>query len=427
MDSKGSTSSLARCWWCHHGSLAAAYDGAVTSPETSSPRDSREAPLQLADLPIRDDLRGLSPYGAPQQPVRVAINVNENPYGLPDEVQQHIQASVGAVLSGLNRYPDREFVQLRERLAEYLGHGLTREQLWAANGSNEIMQQLLQVFAGPGRRVLSFSPSYSMYPLLTRGVGATFISAERDADFRVTPELAASAIEREEPSVTVLCTPNNPTGTGMATATIEAAYDAVVATGGVLIVDEAYAEFRHDGEPSALTLLEGRERLIVSRTMSKAFAFAGARVGYLAAAPVVIDAVRLVRLPYHLSAITQAAAIAALECAPVMLSQVDAIRVQRDRLVRALEVAGYEPFPSEANFVLFRGVDTPQSLFAHCLERDILVRDVGIAHSIRVTAGTPDETTLFLKALADYAGTPNAEALRRFLADEAASAAGAVG
>lgn len=373
----------------------------------------------LDDLPLRDNLRGLSPYGAPQQPVRVPINVNENPYGVPTEVQHHIESAISHVLGGLNRYPDREFTTLRTKLAHYLGHGLGPEHVWAANGSNEIMQQLLQAFAGSGRRVLSFSPSYSMYPLLTQGVDAEFVTASRNEQFEVTPELATEAIRRERPTVTILCTPNNPTGTGMSLETMTAAYDAVVEVDGILIIDEAYAEFRHDDQPSALTLLEGRDRLVVSRTMSKAFAFAGARVGYLAAAPVLIDAVRLVRLPYHLSALTQAAAGAALDCTPVMLAQVEAIRGQRDRLVDAFEAGGLTPMPSESNFVLVAGIDDPQALFTHCLERDILIRDVGIPGTVRVTAGTVDETTVFLRALADYPGTPNPAGLRAFLDTDA--------
>lgn len=365
--------------------------------------------ITLDELPIRDDLRGLRPYGAPQQPVRVAINVNENPYPVPAAVREHIAEEIGHELAGLNRYPDREAVALRRQLAGYLGHGLAAEQLWAANGSNEIVQQLLQVFAGPGRRVLTFAPSYSMYPLLSRGVGSEFVTAPRDERYRITPEAAVAAIVREQPAVTILCAPNNPTGTGLGLETIEAAYDA---TSGVLVVDEAYAEFRPAGVRSALSLLPGRERLVVSRTMSKAFAFAGVRLGYFAADAAVVDAVRLVRLPYHLSAITQAAARAALDFAEVMLAQVAAIREQRDRLVDALDQAGFSPYPSEANFVLFGGVDEPQALFEHALARDILVRDVGIPGTIRVTAGTPDETTAFLRALAEYPGTPRPAALR---------------
>ncbi|MDO5052948.1 MAG: histidinol-phosphate transaminase [Pseudoclavibacter sp.] len=355
----------------------------------------------LDDLPVRDDLRGLSPYGAPQEPVPVALNVNENPYEVPEEVAARVSAAIAQALPGLNRYPDREFTELREKLAAYLGHGLGREQLWAANGSNEIMQQLLQAFAGPGRSVLSFTPSYSMYPLLARGVGSRYIAVPREEGFRLGPRLAREAIEREQPAVTILCAPNNPTGTGMPLETVEAAYEA---SRGIVVVDEAYAEFRHEGVPSALELLPGRERLVVSRTMSKAFAFAGARLGYFAADPVVADAVRLVRLPYHLSAVTQAAAGAALDCAGIMLGQVEAIRAQRDRLSTELARLGYRPHPSEANFVLFGGVAEPQGVFRSLRERGILVRDVGLPGTLRVTAGTEAETGAFLAALAEIGG-----------------------
>ncbi|MBS3179508.1 MULTISPECIES: histidinol-phosphate transaminase [unclassified Pseudoclavibacter] len=350
------------------------------------------------DLPIRDDLRGLTPYGAPQQPVRVAINVNENPHQVPEVVARRIIEAIARELPGLNRYPDREFTALREQLSVYLGHGISPEQVWAANGSNEIMQQLLQVFGGPGRSVLSFTPSYSMYPLLTQGVGSTWVPVPRAGDFTITAELVTEAIEREQPDITIICSPNNPTGTATDLIVIAAAYEA---TDGILIVDEAYAEFLPDGEETALSLLPGRERLVVSRTMSKAFAFAGARVGYFAADSAVVDAVRLVRLPYHLSAITQAAATAALECSEIMLQQVDAIREQRDRLLAELPALGFTPWESGANFVLFGGVDDPADTFARLLERDILVRDVGIPNTLRVTAGTRAETSAFLDALAE--------------------------
>jgi len=351
----------------------------------------------LSQLPLRDSLRGLSPYGAPQESVRVAINVNENPHSVPEQVALHIVEEVARQVPGLNRYPDREFTALREKLAAYLGGGLTAANIWAANGSNEIMQQLFQAFAGPGRRVMSFTPTYSMYPLITKGVDSEWVPVRRHDDFTLSRELVVEAIERERPDVTIICTPNNPTGTATPLEVVEAAYDA---TDGILIVDEAYVEFQGPGA-SALSLLEGRPRLVVSRTMSKAFAFAGARVGYFAADPVIADAVRLVRLPYHLSAITQAAAGAALDFAPLMLEQVDAIRVQRDRIARGVTALGYVAAPSAANFVLFDGVPDSHRMFERFLERDILVRDVGIPGTVRVTAGTTAETTLFLDTLAD--------------------------
>ncbi|MBX3194973.1 MAG: histidinol-phosphate transaminase [Microbacteriaceae bacterium] len=353
---------------------------------------------ELGDLPIRDDLRGKTPYGAPQKPVRYALNVNENTHAIPEGVARHIvEALAGAVL-GVNRYPDREFTALREALAGYLGHGLTAAGVWAANGSNEIIQQLLQAFGGPGRSVLGFPPTYSMHPIIASGTGTRWVTAERDADYALSPATVVAAIESTSPDLVFLCAPNNPTGTPVPLETIEAAY---AATSGILFVDEAYAEFMPAGTPSALSLLPGRERLVVSRTMSKAFAFAGARVGYLAADPAVADALRLVRLPYHLSAFTQAAAVAALDHAPEMLAMVDDIVAQRDRLLTELPALGYRAFESHANFVLFDGLDDPQATFRALLERDILIRDVGLPGALRVTAGTEEETTAFLTALAD--------------------------
>jgi len=352
----------------------------------------------LDDLPIRDDLRGQHPYGAPMIPVRYALNVNENTHPIPEPVARDIVESLARAVLTVNRYPDREFTELRENLADYLGHGIAADQVWAANGSNEIIQQVLQAFGGPGRRVLGFPPTYSMHSIIAAGTGTAWITAARDVDYRISPETAVAAIEAQHPDLVFFCAPNNPTGTPLPLATIEAAYDA---TAGIVFVDEAYAEFMPDEAPSALTLLPGRERLLVSRTMSKAFAFAGARLGYLAADPAVADALRLVRLPYHLSALTQAAAIAALHHAPEMLAMVDDIAAQRDRLLGELPELGFRAFDSQANFVLFDGLDDPGATFRALLERDILIRDVGIPGALRVTAGTADETSFFLRALSE--------------------------
>ncbi|MFD1339115.1 histidinol-phosphate transaminase [Microbacterium lemovicicum] len=352
---------------------------------------------RLDDLPLRDDLRGMTPYGAPQAPLSVALNVNENTHPVPQHVADDILDAIALALREVNRYPDREFTALREGFADYLGHGLERDQIWAGNGSNEVLQHILQAFGGPGRTAFGFAPTYSMYPLLTRGTGAEWIAGTRGHDFVVTADDAARQVADARPDVVFLCAPNNPTGTPMGLDVIEAVYDA---TDGIVIVDEAYQEFAPRDERSAVTLLPDRERLVVSRTMSKAFAFAGARVGYLAADPAFIDALRLVRLPYHLSALTQAAATAALRHAPVMLSMVDEIVAQRERISATVAALGYQPYESWANFVLFGGVDDPAATWRALYDRGILIRDIGIPGHLRVTAGTEEETTAFLDALA---------------------------
>lgn len=327
------------------------------------------------------------------------LNVNENTHELPPQVRAAIVHAVSEAARGLNRYPDREFISLRHALAEYLGHGLKPENLWAANGSNEVLQQILQAFGGPGRTLMSFPPTYSMYPLLASSTGTTYVAGQRDDDFQLTAKAAAEQVRRAQPSVVVLCSPNNPTGTALSLDVVDAVYEAGDATGAIVIVDEAYAEFAHQGTISALTLLPGRERLMVSRTMSKAFALAGARLGYLAAAEEITDALRLVRLPYHLSAVTQATALAALEHAPTLLANVEAIKQQRDRIVTELRRLGLSPAPSDANFVFFGGVPDPGRIWRGLLEAGVLIRDVGIAGHLRVSAGTEAETTAFLEAL----------------------------
>lgn len=356
----------------------------------------------LDELPLRDDLRGLTPYGAPQAPLPVALNVNENTHPVPESVVGDILDDIALALSDVNRSPDREFTQLREAFAAYLGHELTADQIWAGNGSNEVLQHIMQAFAGPGRTVFGFAPTYSMYPLITQGTGASWIAGTREDDYTITPEDAAAQVAAADPDVVLLCSPNNPTGTPLGLDVVEAVYEAAR---GIVVVDEAYHEFAPKDAASALSLLPGRPRLAISRTMSKAFAFAGARVGYLAADPAFIDALRLVRLPYHLSALTQAAATAALRNSATMLRMVDEIVEQRDRISATLEALGYAPHPSWSNFVLFGGIDDPKAVWQALYDRGVLIRDVGIPGHLRVTAGTEAETTAFLDALASI-GSP---------------------
>jgi histidinol-phosphate aminotransferase len=353
----------------------------------------------LSALPIRDDLRGREPYGAPQKHVRVELNVNENTHPIPSDVQADILSRISTALQRANRYPDREFVALRQSLAGYLGHGLVPDNIWAANGSNEILQQLLQAFGGPGRKALGFGPTYSMYPLLSLGTGTEWVAGDRDADYELSAERAVEWVTRVRPDIVILCSPNNPTGTPLSLDVVEAVYDA---TPGIVIVDEAYAEFFPDGEPSALTLLPGRERLVISRTMSKAFAFAGVRLGYLAADPAVSEALRLVRLPYHLSVLTQAAATAALAHSSEMLAMVDDIKHQRDRIVAGLGALGYRAYRTWSNFVLFDGVANPHEVFDELLAEGIIIREQSLPGTLRVSAGTEAETSEFLDAMARY-------------------------
>ncbi|GAB3846055.1 histidinol-phosphate transaminase [Nesterenkonia populi] len=371
----------------------------MTDAQSSNARADR-----LAALPIREELKGQQPYGAPQLTVRAMLNVNETTHEVPADVVDAITKEVRVAAAQMNRYPDREFTVLREKLADFLSRDLpqahlTAEHIWAANGSNEIMQHLLQAFAGPGRSVMAFPPTYSMYPLYARGTYSDYIPGTRNEDYTQSAEDVAAQIREHRPNVVILTSPNNPTGTALDLDVVRAAYEAAAESATIVIVDEAYGEFRQPGVASALELLEGRPRLVVTRTMSKAFAMAGGRLGYLAAAPEITDALRLVRLPYHLSIYTQAAACAALDHAESLMANVEKIKVQRDRIVEELTAMGLAPSPSDANFVFFGGLEDEKAVWRHLLDDGVLVRDVGIAGHLRVTAGTEEETTLFLDSL----------------------------
>ncbi|MEU0438573.1 histidinol-phosphate transaminase [Streptomyces sp. NPDC006186] len=358
--------------------------------------------IRIDDLPVRDELRGKSAYGAPQLDVPVRLNTNENPYPLPEPLVERIAERVREAARHLNRYPDRDAVELRTRLAEYLtrtgGHRVGLANVWAANGSNEVIQQLLQTFGGPGRTAIGFEPSYSMHALIARGTGTGWISGPRNDDFTIDLAAAEKAIAENQPDVVFITTPNNPTGTAVPPETVVALYDAAqAAKPSVVIADEAYIEFSHGH--SLLPLLEGRPHLVISRTMSKAFGAAGLRLGYLAAHPAVVDAVQLVRLPYHLSAITQATALAALEHTDTLLGYVEQLKTERDRLVTELRALGYEVTPSDANFVQFGRFDDAHEAWQKILDRGVLVRDNGVPGRLRVTAGTPEENDAFLDAV----------------------------
>ncbi len=352
--------------------------------------------MSVSPPPVRDDLADLHPYGAPQIDVPIRLNTNENPYPPSPRLQRAIAAAAAQAAATLNRYPDRDAVELRKDLADYLGHGLTARHVWAANGSNEIIQQLLQAFGGPGRRALGFEPSYSMHPLITRVTCTEWVAADRDEDFGLDPDRAARAVADARPAIVFLTSPNNPTGTAAPPSVIEAICGAAP---GLVVVDEAYAEFAREGSPSALGLLPRYPHLVVTRTMSKAFAMAGARLGYLAAAPEVIEKLLLVRLPYHLSAVTQAVARAALAHAEEPLATVAALRSERDALVGWLRRRGLTVADSDANFVLFGEFADRHLLWQELVDRGVLIREVGPPNWLRVSVGTPEEMAAFRTAL----------------------------
>jgi histidinol-phosphate aminotransferase len=360
----------------------------LNSPGTASP--------SLDELPLRGELVGQEPYGAPQLDVPVCLNVNENPYPPSEQVISEIAAAVAEAGRSMNRYPERDALALRTDLAGYLGHGLTAEQIWAANGSNEVMLHVLLAFAGPGRSVLSFAPTYSMYPEYARDTHSEWYTAPRRDDFTIDPDLAQTAVVETRADVVLITSPNNPTGTAVSLETIRAICDVAP---GVVVIDEAYYEFARAGTPSALELLPNYARLAVSRTMSKAFAFAAGRLGYLAAAPAFIEALRIVRLPYHLSALTQAAARVALAHAPEMLAKVDQLRQARDDLAKWLTAQGLLVAESDANFVLFGRFADRHGVWQALLDRGVLIRETGPEGWLRVSAGTPAEMQAFKDAL----------------------------
>ncbi|HEY5199933.1 MAG TPA: histidinol-phosphate transaminase [Acidothermaceae bacterium] len=373
---------------------------------------------ELDSVPLRDDLRGEVPYGAPQIDVPVRLNVNENPYPLSAGLIADIAAAVGAAAGGLNRYPDREARQLRADLAGYLkafeSVDVDPLRVWVANGSNEVMHQLMLAFGGPGRSVLAFAPTYSMYPQYCRDTFTHYQAVDREPDFSLDPRVAIAAVRARQPVITLLTSPNNPTGTALPQDTARAVLDAAAEHGGLVVVDEAYAEFRRPGTPTALELLDEYPNLVVTRTMSKAFAYAGARVGYLVAGQPIVDAVRIVRLPYHLSTVTQAVASAALSHADELLAQVEALRIERDATVDWLRVQGFSVAESDANFVLFGEFADRHAVWQGLLDRGVLIRESGPAPWLRVSVGSPAEMAAFKQALLEVAATAVGERARPY-------------
>jgi histidinol-phosphate aminotransferase len=348
---------------------------------------------------VRDDLAGLTPYGAPQLDVPVRLNTNETPYPVPQAVLDDLADAVRGL--ELHRYPDREATELREALALHAGHGL--EGTWAANGSNEVLQQLLLAFAGPGRSALVVEPTYAMHPLLARATGTLVVGRVQPRDEPLDPDAAADLVADAGADLTFWCSPNNPTGEAT-NADVLAAVCA--AAPGLVVVDEAYGEF---GTSHAAALLTRFPNLVVTRTFSKAFRMAGVRLGYLLADPAVVDGVRLVRLPYHLSAITQAVGLRALRHKGALMDHIAATERERERVAERLAgLPGVGVLPSDANFLCFHTPVAPARLWRGLLDRGVLVRDVSgyptLDRHLRVTVGTQAEDDAFLAALAAELG-----------------------
>ena len=367
-----------------------------TSMAATQATQTQNAAAASVGPPLRADLVGCAPYGAPHPRARARLNTNESPYPPSAELVSDIAEAVAAAATGLNRYPDRDALALRADLASYLGHGLTTEQVWAANGSNEVIQQLLQAYGGPGRSALGFEPSYSMHPIIAKTTCTTWVSAARSEDFGIDAERALAMLAQFKPDLIFLTSPNNPTGTSLPLSVIE---QLCQHTTGMVVVDEAYQEFARDPSGTALALLPRYPRLVVVRTMSKAFALAGARVGYLAADPGVVDGLAVVRLPYHLSALTQAAGRAALAHAGRLLAGVAVVSAARDDLIGWLRARGLRAADSDTNFVMFGTFSDRHAVWQALLDRGVLVREVGPPGWLRVTIGTEDELEAFRSAL----------------------------
>jgi histidinol-phosphate aminotransferase len=346
----------------------------------------------------REGLRDTAPYVSPQLPVAARLNTNENPHRLPEAFFDELAAAIRDL--PLNRYPDGSMRRLREELAAI--HGWTPQGTWAANGSNEILTQLLQAYGGPGRRALLFEPTYLMHSRLCRLTNTTIERRSLPEDFVLT-EAEVEVASEAAADVVFVCSPNNPTGNAQPWAIVQAIADAGPSS--LVIVDEAYGEFAP--ATSSRPLLDRFDNVAIVRTFSKAFAMAGARVGYVLAAPAVVGDLERVRLPYHLSVLAQTAAIVALNHRTEALHLVDGVRHQRDRIAAELAVMpGVTVYPSDANFVLFVPPGDAAAVWQGLLDRGVLIRDMPavVPGALRVTAGSEQETDLFLRAMKEVLG-----------------------
>jgi len=347
-------------------------------------------------VPRRDDLESLEGYHSPQVPAAVRLNTNESPLPPPRQWPDAFAAEISRI--DANRYPDRAASELRQALADL--HGVDASEVFCANGSNEVLQCLLLAFGGPGRLAATFEPTYALHAFIARLTGTPLVAGTRNERFEVEFDDAKALLDEHAPTITFLCSPNNPTGNADPPELVERIVDVAP---GLVVVDEAYGQFA----PASATGLRGRagtEGLVVVRTFSKTWALAAARLGYLLADPVVIEACESTALPYHLSAYTQAAGLAALRFRAEMEERVALVSEERGRVSAALGALAVDTWPSDANFILFRPtVRSASEVWQGLLERSVLIRDVSgrpeLAGCLRVTIGTRAENDLFLSAL----------------------------
>lgn len=339
-----------------------------------------------------------SGYHSPQLDVAVRLNTNETPEPPPEAFLAELVEIVDDL--NFNRYPDREAKRLRSAIAEL--DGVSTESVFCANGSNEVLQCILLAFGGPGRTSVLFEPTYALHSHIAHLTRTEVAAGERDSDFLIPEDeldrLVPPSTRDTGPDVVLLCSPNNPTGRLEPQATVRSILER---SRGLVVVDEAYAPF---AGTSVIPMLAEHENLIVVRTLSKAWALAGLRLGYAIASPPVIRALFDAALPYHLDAFKQAAAVAALRYESSQRDRVSRLIGERTRVAGALRSIGVDPVPSDANFVLIRlGDRDATTIWKRLVDRSVLVRDVsswrGLSGCLRVTIGLPEENDAFLAAL----------------------------
>jgi histidinol-phosphate aminotransferase len=347
-------------------------------------------------IPVRDDLRALEGYHSPQLDVNVRLNTNESPLPPPAAWRDAFAAELSRV--EWNRYPDRNATTLREAIAE--AHGVSADMVFAANGSNEVIQTILLTYAGPGRTVATFEPTYQMHAQIARVVGSTVVEGERGADFTLDPGEIRRVVEVGRPHVTFLTSPNNPTGLVEPVERIE---ELLGMSSGLVVADEAYAQF---ADWSALALLDEQRPLVVTRTFSKTWSLAGVRLGYAIGPTWFVRELDKVVLPYHLDAAKQVAGRLALRYVAEMDERVRLIVSERERMSAAMRALPIDVTPSGANFILFQPtVMAGRALWQALIDRSVLVRDCSgwprLADRLRVTVGTSAENDAFLAALTE--------------------------